>query len=200
MTGPPVIGLLGGIGSGKSAVAGMLASLGCVVSDADRHAHEVLADPAVLARLQERWGPVVLDDEGGADRTAIASIVFGDHEERRWLEEIVHPRVSSMREELFASSVDAPALVIDAPLIIEAGLADRCDRLVFVDTPLELRRERISRNRGWGPDELERRERAQVPVAEKKAMADVVLHNAEDQSALRSAVARMLSETVDSAR
>jgi len=198
MTGPPVIGLLGGIGSGKSAVAGILDSLGCVVSDADRHVHEVLADPAVLSRLRERWGSTVLDARGGADRAAIASIVFEDDAERRWLEEIVHPLVSSMREELFAAGPDAPAHVIDAPLIIEAGLADECDLLVFIDTPLGVRRDRVSRTRGWDPEELDRRERAQASVAEKKAAADVILHNLEDESALRAEVARMLSEAIGS--
>lgn len=195
MNAPPVIGLLGGIGSGKSAVARILSSLGCVVSDADRHVHEVLSDPTVLRSLRERWGSGVIDDEGAADRSAIASVVFSDASERNWLEGIIHPRVSDMREELFAAADPAaPALVIDAPLILEADLADLCDHLVFIDVPREMREARVMATRGWDAGELERRESAQRPLDEKRSRADFILSNEGDESGLRTAVVGMLGE------
>ncbi len=125
---PPVIGLAGAIGAGKSTVAGILGEAGCLVSDADRLAREVLAESDVVAELVSWWGSGVLDADGRPDRKAIAEIVFADPEARQRLEDLVHPRVHAARAAAFASAPpDTPALVIDAPLLFEAGLAAECD-------------------------------------------------------------------------
>ena len=95
----PVIGLCGGIGAGKSAVAGILADLGCVVSDSDRDAREVLADPEVLEVLRGWWGDDVVGTDGRLDRSRIAGRVFADDSERARLEGLVHPRLHRLRRE-----------------------------------------------------------------------------------------------------
>ncbi|MCH2151873.1 MAG: dephospho-CoA kinase [Phycisphaerales bacterium] len=184
----PVIGLTGGIGSGKSQVAMMLQSLGCVVADADAMAKESLQMPAVIQQLQNRWGDRVCSSEGGVDRETIASIVFQDESERRWLESVIHPLVHEQREALFAAAPqDAVALVIDAPLLLEAGLDSDCDAILFIDTPEEIRQKRLQRDRGWEPTELSRREAAQISLDEKRSMAHhVVCNDGEVEDLARS--------------
>lgn len=187
-----VLGLTGGIASGKSFVAGLLAERGAVVLDADRHAHAALADPAVVAQLVQRWGEAVLADDGRVRRSEIAARVFGEGEaataERRFLESIVHPWVRQrLNDELAqASSSGAPAAVLDIPLLIEAGWAERCDAVLFVQTPEPIRRERAA-ERGWDAAELTRREAAQTALSEKRAAADATVPG-DDPQAARAAV------------
>lgn len=183
-----VLGLTGGIASGKSFVAGLLAERGAVVLDADRHAHAVLAEPTVVAQLVERWGAVVLEDEGTVRRSEIARRVFGEGEaataERRFLESLVHPRV---RERLSAelakaATAGSPAAVLDIPLLLEAGWADQCDAVLYIDTTEETRQKRAA-ERGWDAQELARREAAQTPLAEKREGADAVIRGDDAEMA-----------------
>ena len=193
---PPVIGLAGAIGAGKSTVAGILGEAGCLVSDADRVAREVLAEPDVVAELVSWWGPGVLDADGRPDRKAIAAIVFADPESRRRLEDLVHPRVHAARAAAFAAApAGTPALVIDAPLLFEADLAEGCDAVVFVDAPRTTRIERVSA-RGWDAAELDRREAAQWPLDRKRAAADHVIVNDADLASLRTQVLEQLGRIV----
>ena len=174
----PVIGLTGGIGAGKSAVARILAELGGVVSDSDRDTTEILRMPRVIEIMREWWGDGVLDDEGMIDRREVARRVFTDSAARRRLEELVHPLVHDRRHARFAESPsDTRMFVIDAPLLFEAGLESECDTIWFVDAPLDVRRERVRVHRGWSEDELDRREASQWPIEEKRRRSDVVLDN-----------------------
>lgn len=198
MSSPPVIGLLGGIGSGKSAVADLFGSFGCLVSDADRLAHEALNDPAVVAELRDHWGGDVIDEEGRPDRAAIGSIVFLDDSERAWLERLVHPLVDKAREDAFSAAPDdVQALVIDAPLILEAGLDARCDHLIFVEVPRSERLARVARTRGWNESELARREAAQIDVDQKRLKADFILENDGNLGDLRDKVRELLHKILD---
>lgn len=187
-----VFGLTGGIASGKSFVAGLLAERGAVVLDADRHAHAVLAEPEVIAGLVERWGPGILAEDGSVQRAEIAGRVFGDGAaavaERRFLESLVHPRVRArLTGELAeASAASAPAAVLDIPLLIEAGWTDQCDAVLFVETSEAIRLQRAS-ERGWDAEELARREAAQTPVSEKRAAADSIIPG-DDAAAARAAI------------
>lgn len=193
MSSPPVIGIVGGIGAGKSIVAEILASLGCFVADADQYAREALEDRAVLEQLREHWGAEVIREDGSPDRAAIAAIVFIDDAERAWLERILHPLVSQRRSlEFAAAAPDARALVIDAPLLIEAGLDKDCDHLLFVDTPRPERLKRVERERGWNEEELTRRENAQDDLAGKRRSSDFVIDNGGDLDTLRERVAEFL--------
>jgi dephospho-CoA kinase len=191
----PVIGLTGGIGSGKSEVSKILAELGCVVADSDGMARQVLKEKEVRDEIVRWWGHRVLDDAWQVNRAAVAAIVFNDPDERKKLEELVHPRVEAMRRKQFAAApAKAPALVIDAPLLLEAGLADECDSIWFVDAPREKRLERVHRQRGWDEAELARREESQMPLDVKRSRADYVIDNAGDHGTLAAEVRRILNE------
>lgn len=196
-TRPIVIGLAGGVGAGKSTVGKALADLGCVVFDADAEAKRALDEPAVRGRLAEWWGRGVLGAGGRVDRAAVAKIVFGDADARRRLQSLTHPIVIERCDAALAAAAGAGArgFVIDAPLLYEAGLDNRCDAVVFVDAPLEDRVRRVGSSRGWSRDELLRRESAQMPVEAKRARASHVLTNDGDAAALAEA-ARGLFERI----
>lgn len=195
-TRPLVIGLAGGIGSGKSSVAALLAEFGCIVLDSDQEAREALARPDVRDQLIHWWGPKVIAPDGGIDRSRIAAIVFSDPAERRRLESLVHPLVKSSREEMIrrAAAVGAPVVVVDAPLLFEAGVDQECDVVVFVDAPLRERLERVRVARGWGPGELERREKAQWGLDAKRRLADYVVLNDSGPAELRARVAAVFQQ------
>ena len=196
-----VIGLTGGIASGKSYVASLLAEHGATVLDADRYARAALDEPAVREALVARWGESVLTARGAVDRAAIAERVFGDSpgatEERRFLEGLVHPRVrEALRSELEAARQrGATAAVLDIPLLLEAGWRDECDLILFVDTPDEVRLHRAA-GRGWDAAELRQREAAQAPLAEKRRLADRVLPG-DDAAATAAAVAAFWREAIE---
>lgn len=189
----PVIGLVGGIGSGKSLVGSMLADLGCLVCHSDELARSALADPAVRDELVRWWGREVLDPSGAVDRRAVAGKVFADPAERKRLEALLHPRIESARRRTFAAAPPGTrALVIDAPLLLEVGLDRECDAVLYIDSPREDRLRRLAETRGWDSAELERRESAQWPLDRKRAAAHHVVVNAGNQPALRSEVQKAL--------
>ena len=187
----PVIGLLGGIGAGKSAVARILAEAGCVVSNSDEATREVLKDPEVMDTLRQWWGPEVFASDGRVDRAAIGRIVFAKEAQRTRLEELLHPRIERIRAEIFQAAEAPRAYVIDAPLLLEVGLDAECDHLILVDTPLEIRLERV-RERGWDASELDSREAAQWPLDRKRDRADHVLSNDGSLAALRTRTLNLL--------
>lgn len=189
-----ILGLAGGIGSGKSAVAAILGEMGFVVSDSDARARAVLERPEVIAELARAFGPGVLDGEGRPDRKAIADAVFGDDAKRKALEAIIHPMLHRERAELVeaARAKGAAGVVIDAPLLFEAGVDAECDAVIFVDAPRDVRLGRVVMGRGWSEAELARREAAQWPLDRKRAKSDAVVANAGDLAALRASVAEAL--------
>ena len=180
MSGIPIIGLTGGVASGKSAVADILEEQGCFVSDSDMIAHEVLLEKDVVAALIDRWGPAILSNDGSPSRPEIARTIFTSPEQRAWLEELLHPRIHERRRSAITSVLDSgsvPGCVIDAPLLFEAGIEDECSTIVFVETPRDRRVEWASQQRGWDQDEFDRRERAQLDVEEKKRRSDRLILN-----------------------
>jgi dephospho-CoA kinase len=191
----PIIGLAGGIGAGKSTVAAAFAHLGCVVSDSDAQAQAILDRPEVVGELVRWWGAGVVDSGSGRiDRRAIAAIVFSDPAQRRRLESLVHPLVARERAELVtrATRAGAPAVVIDAPLLFEAGVDAECDAVVFVVAPVEERFERVQRSRGWSRAEFDRRESAQAPTSEKRARSNFLVNNAASRADIDEQVTRIL--------
>lgn len=183
----PVIGLAGGVGSGKSSVARELQTLGCVVSDSDAEAKACLRRPGVRSMLVERWGGGILGADGEVDRSSVARIVFGDAAERIWLESVVHPLLRETREALLdrAEADGATGFVIDAPLLFEAGLDAECDAVIFVDCPRDERLRRVSASRGWDGAELDRREKAQLGLDEKRRRSDYFVRNAGGPQTMR---------------
>ncbi len=197
-SGTPIIGLAGGIGSGKSLVAGILGDLGALVLDADQSAQEILDRPDVLGTLVSWWGSEVRDEAGQADRRRIAEIVFDDPQQRRRLEALIHPRIFAAWQEVLrqcqADPAKAPAVVIDAPLLFEAGLDSWCDVILFVEAPESDRARRVQANRGWTQDELERREKTQESLDAKRAASDHVIRNTSSVTDLRRRVEAVFSE------
>ncbi len=194
-----VIGLLGGIGSGKSAAAALFAELGAEVVDADRLAHEVLRGAEARRRVAVRFGAEVLGPGGEVDRRRLAERVFGDRKALEDLEAIVHPPVvEAIREriELHRKAAERPRpdlLVLDVPLLAESPLRGECDALVFVDASLAERDSRTA-PRGWAPGDLDRREKNQLSIEEKRRLARWVLDNSGPIDRLKAGVARIVTE------
>ncbi len=192
----PVIGLVGGIGSGKSAVADDFESLGCLVIRSDRIAHEVLEQPAVKAALRQWWGDEILAADGRVDRCAVARRTFNNPVELERLNRLVHPKVDEIRRDLMAAyrqSSAVKAVVWDTPLLVETGLYKQCDAIIFVNTPFEQRLARVQAARGWTADELKIREDRQASLDKKKEISDDVIDNGGDKAARLSQVRRVLS-------
>lgn len=190
---PVVIGIVGGIAAGKSAVAERFAAHGLRHVDADRHARAVSQRKDVLAEVAATFGPAAV--QGGAlDRAAMAALVFRDPSARSRLEAILHPRI---RQDILAELADAKAngqsALLDVPLLFENGLFEHCDHVVFVDAPDAVRQARAA-GRGWADAELARREAAQLPLAEKRARADFVVDNGGDRATMATEVARLLAQ------
>jgi dephospho-CoA kinase len=183
----PVIGLTGEVGGGKSRVATLLGRRGAVVIDADVVGHKVLERPVVRRQVIERFGAGVVSsvaDPGAApgpiDRGALGSIVFAAKSALHDLEAIVHPEMRQQFEAIIdreAARGLAPAVVLDAAILLEAGWDDLCDLVVFVAAPLPCRLQRVARERGWTADVLQARAAAQWPGDTKRSRANVVLHN-----------------------
>jgi dephospho-CoA kinase len=195
-----VVGVLGGIASGKSAVARALAQPDGIVIAADELAHAALDSPAVLAKVRERFGAASISPDGRADRAALARAVFDPvhgpalrSELESWTHPLVRDRIIALSSEARASGV--PRVVLDVPLLLENdaqhGLARLCDVLVFVDAPLVERERRAQRERGWPRGEVQRREAAQLPLAEKKKRAHHVIENDRGLAELAHAVDRV---------
>lgn len=179
-----IIGLVGGIASGKSLVARRMEARGAHLIVADRIGHELLqSDPGVRAQVVGLFGDSVVDIGGRLDRSKIAAQVFGEQPASRQrlqqLEAILHPAIRLEVERRLAAirhQEKRAIVVLDAPLLLEAGWSEQCDEVVFVDTPHE-RREFFALQRGWSAAEWEQREARQLPIAEKRRRATVVLDN-----------------------
>ena len=178
---PVVIGIAGGIGAGKSAVAKAFADVGCMVVDYDALAAEALHRPEIRDTLVQWWGNRIVDSSGEIDKREVARIVFEDDNERRRLENLIHPLIRRSRSEMMAEAQrrdpPAPAVIVDAPLLYEAGLDRECDAVVFVDAPESVRQDRVRRTRGWDPAELARREASQWPLDRKRALSRFIVEN-----------------------
>jgi dephospho-CoA kinase len=184
-----MVGLTGGIGAGKSAVAARLAELGAVVVDADALSREVVAPGTDgLAEVVAQFGPGVLGRDGALDRPALGRVVFGDDEARKRLEDIVHPRVRARTAELIAAAPADAVVVNDVPLLVEAGYKDRFALVVVVQAPLATRIDRLVRNRGMSRAEADSRIAAQATDEQRREAADVVIDNDGTLADLRERV------------
>lgn len=180
---PPLVGIVGGVASGKSVVAQHLESRGAAVIDADRLAHEVLKLDDLKQLARERWGEAIFGPDGQIDRKCLGRIVFAPApdgpRELKVLEQWTHPRVRQMIDERIgkiSQQGTAKAIVLDVPLLAEAGWHRMCDHVLFVDVPREMRQSRAVA-RGWTAEEFARREAAQQPLPEKRGVASVVIDN-----------------------
>lgn len=184
------LALTGGIGSGKTTVARLLAEHGAVVVDADAIAREVVepGQPA-LEDIVRAFGSGVLGADGRLDRPALAAIVFSDEDARKRLNAITHPRIAARSAELLGAAPDDAVVVYDMPLLVEQGPAALTgwDAVVVVDAPDEIRLARLV-DRGMEPDDARARIAAQAARDERLAIADHVVDNSGDLDSLRGQI------------
>ena len=176
-----VIGVVGGIASGKSFVTEQLQSHGAVILDADRIGHEVLLRESVKQALREEWGDGVFDSAGEVDRKQLAQIVFDPAEPERLkkLECITHPLIAAqLQKEIdrLAKSEGVNVLVLDAPVMVKAGWHVLCDLIVFVEASLEQRLARVA-ERGWTAEMFHNREAMQAGIDKKRQISKHVIDN-----------------------
>jgi dephospho-CoA kinase len=194
------IGLTGTLGAGKSAVAELFERWGARRIDADRLAREAVRPGGqVLAEIRRLWGDDVLDERGELDRAVMRRLVFRDPDARRRLESIVHPEVRGLRDRRLeeARSAGAAVVVEEIPLLFEVGLEDQFDAVIVVDAPTDVRRERVSQQRGLGADEFHAMDASQLSAEEKRERADYVLENGGSPEALEAAARRIWAQIVD---
>ena len=199
--GKPIIGIVGGIGSGKTFIADLFGKLGCMVIHADALVRAAYDDPAVREILRAWWGAEVFRADGAIDRAAIARKVFQQPRERLRLEGLLHPRVDAERKRMMVEAgPETVAFVWDTPLLVEAGLNAQCDALVYIDAPETERVARVMSQRQWDAGELSRREKLQMPLDKKREISDYVLVNtaeaAADADFARCQVQKILSRIV----
>lgn len=191
-----VVGLTGGIGSGKSSAAGFLAARGVPIIDADAISRGCVEPGPVLEAIVRRFGEDILLPSGALDRAALASVVFNDVRARRDLEGLTHPcilagietRLQSLRE----APQPPPLAVVEHPLLVETGAHERVDVVVVVEAPFEARVARLMSARGMSRDDVLARVASQADEAERRSVADHILDNSGDVEALEREVERLL--------
>jgi dephospho-CoA kinase len=191
-----LVGLTGGIGSGKSTVARLLEKLGAVVFDADLLAREAV-EPGTPghAAVIERFGADVLAPGGELDREALASIVFADPAARRDLEQIVHPEVRRLFAEGSEAYRDTDRVVVfSAPLLVETGMHTAFEVLVVVSATVATQIERLMRQRGMSEPSIRARIDAQAPLEDKAAVADYLVDNEGSLDELESQVEQLWND------
>lgn len=195
-----VIGLTGGIATGKSTVAAMLAGHGAVLVDADLLAREVLAagQPG-LEEVQARFGPDIIDDDGALDRARLAAIVFADPGARADLEAITHPRISALMQERIRAALasQAPLAVADIPLLFERGRDATFPETLLVYAPRQVQLQRLRERHGWDETAARQRLEAQIPIDDKRARATWVIDNGGSLAATAAQVESWWEDVVE---
>ncbi len=175
----PIIGLAGGIGSGKTTVSGIFRGLGAVVIDADTIASQALKSPEAAAAIKREFG---IDTAGGgqAARRALSEVVFSDRGALDRLNAIIHPAIIAECRRIINEAEKDPhcrAVVLDAPLLFETGMDDMCDAVIFVEADRSVRQRRLAESRGWDTGELDRRQKFQDSLISKRKRADYIISN-----------------------
>jgi len=173
------LGLTGGIGSGKSTVAGLFAALGAAVIDTDQIAHELTrAGGAAMARIAQVFGPGVVDAHGALDRARMRERVFADAAVKSQLEGILHPMIAVETQRRAGAAAQAPMLLFDVPLLVESThWRDRVDKVLVVDCPEETQIRRVMARSGWTRDAVRAVIDRQAPRSLRRACADAVIAN-----------------------
>jgi dephospho-CoA kinase len=194
-----LIGLTGGIATGKSTVDRMLGARGATIIDADALAREAVrrGEPA-LDGIIERFGKDVIQDDGTLDRARLGAIVFADADARRDLDRITHPRIAELTRERIAAALagDAPLVVVDIPLLYENARESMFEGVLVVYAPVDVQVERLRDRNNLDEAAALQRLAAQMPIDEKRARATWVIDNSGDTAATEQAVAAWWDEIV----
>jgi dephospho-CoA kinase len=186
-----IVGLTGGIGSGKSTVAAIFKELGIKVVDADQVAREVV-EPGTeaLSRIAEHFGKDILNDDGTLNRAELRNRIFGNTTEKTWLENLLHPII---RQEMLKhlDSANSPYKILEAPLLFENGIQKLCVKSILVDVPVEMQIQRSSTRDSSSEESIQKIIDAQMPRTEKQALADYIIDNSGDEEALKLQVMRL---------
>ncbi len=196
----PIIGILGGVGSGKSTVAAEFAKLGCKVIDADKIAHELLESEAVKEKIVASFGKAILDSAGKINRKKLGDVVFADADKLSLLNNIIHPLVLERAEQLIKQinrQNQIKAIVLDMPLLAEVGWDRRCDKIIFVDCKRQLRINRAKKPSLFDENQRKIRENFQISLDNKRNIADNVISNNSGFSILVRQVVDIFSCIVD---
>lgn len=196
-----IVGLTGGIGSGKSAAAECFRGHGIVIVDADVVAHELTGPGgAAMAAIAEAFGSAMITPDGALDRAAMRTLAFAEPDTRVRLEQILHPRIRRICDERCAAA-DSPYALLVVPLLIESGRhKERCQRLVVVDCPEEIQIARVMARNGMTRAEVERIMAAQATRAQRLAAADDVIDNSGSPQTLAPQVAALHDKYLELAR
>ena len=196
----PIIGILGGIGSGKSTVAKEFAKLGCAVVDADKIAHDLLDEDGVREEIVGLLGRGICNSSGNIDRRKLADVVFADTKKLGLLNNIIHPRVLEEAEALIQrcnGQSELKAIVLDMPLLAEVGWEKRCDKVVFVECEEGLRAERAKKAGLFDENQRRIRENFQISLDNKASLADNTIYNNSDFSELVRQVTNIFTSILD---
>lgn len=165
----------GDIGAGKSTVTRLLArKLGCEVQDADEIAHSLWETQEVITAAKDRWGSEILDTSGNIIKAKISDIIFSDEEEYKFCNTLLHPLVMSKLRDI---SRNSQSIILEIPLLFEAGRPCWIDEVIYVTAPFRARAVRCSKQRGWSESELAIRERLLMPQEVRMSMSDIIIYN-----------------------
>ena len=198
-----VVGVTGGIATGKSAVVEQFRQLGAAIISADELAREIVRPgEEALSRLVARFGPGILQADGTLDRKALGEIIFADPEARQDLNRITHPAIARLAADRINALQHQGVLLIiyEAPLLFEAGAESRVDRIVVVTAPVEVQRRRLMARDGLDERAAEARIAAQMPLADKVRRADFVVDNAGSLDDLAAKVRDLCDRLLELAR
>lgn len=180
-----IVGLTGGIGSGKTTVAALFGQRGAFVIDTDVIAKEVVASPSPLINsIRREFGDAVVGSDGQIDRPALARIIFGDEQKRNRLNQLMHPEILKRVLSAIGTQPPSAVIVVVVPLLFQSNFQSNCDRVVAVIAQPDLRRQRIAERDGLTGTEIEARMRAQLPEAEYERRADIIVRNDGNLTAL----------------
>ena len=190
-----IVGIVGGIASGKSSAAKMFKEHGAVLLSGDEIGHQILGEPEIVKAAEERWGRSVIDQNGKIDRHRLAAIVFSEKESREeltFLEKLTHPHIKTrlLAEIDRLRTAGTSIVILDAALLLETGWYSMCEKIVFIDAS-EENREKYAARRNWTKQELIRRESRQLSLKKKRAAADFQICNNGSIESMREEISRV---------
>jgi len=195
----PIIGIIGGICSGKSSVAQEFGRHGCKVIDADEIGHQLLFRPAVKKEVLAKFGDGILDTNNSINRRRLAETAFADAEKLAALNNIIHPHILKAARRLikkYSRQSSTEAIVLDMPLLVEVGWHKYCDNVLFVECDRQIRKKRMKTTGITNKKYLSLRENFQIPLDTKQKLADTVIYNNSDFPALTRQVSEFFSATI----